>query len=557
MIILFGLGAGIIVFLLECKFTKTKGVVMSEKATQKAEAPVTSEMVIFGGISIYNIQLISAKLLHIIKHIFTVMETESGLFSLVMDGSGKPIQGKEPVMAMLYPDSKSAVFNLLFHFAEAQSIVTKDTKNRMSLRAVLWYNTLISIFHEIHHSKLVIASNEAIKWTDELEEEATEYARGRIIELGKTCLVEMPTNEEEPLFQMGLIEWRANLETTKSKAKYVASQKRMYDKNIVCSTKLGDGETVDINSFKEFLRQSLDKKEERDDPAWDTKTTSIFVHQPDIVSPDGTLVLEKQEIKTPDSIQEAIEGGDYDDGDTGPSEDPDGVDDTPPANVYQPAASPQTALVTPSGQAWVNPVTANIGAEGVITPEAGQPANTTTAPEAAPALDIPVVEILAIVKAVYMRIYTHVFTKCGFNPIAPTSFDNPDAVYEPIHIGDIPNANKIFLGMDITDAAGARQDKVQVLDQIKGQRFKKSGLPGYWLWLNVNGFKMKRCLVPQNPNKMKSDGSPTSMAGRVRQGWAVMWVIADGINGAESEMKAKIETQPGGATTYTENPFKN
>ena len=523
-------------------------------AEQKVEAAVKSEMALFGGISIFNTQLISAKLLHIIEYIFTVMEPDSGLFSLIMDGDGKPIQGKEPVMAMLFPDSKSAVFNLKFHFAEAQSIVTKDVKNRMSLRAMLWYNLLISIFHEIHHSKLLLASDVVVKWTDELEEEATTFARGRIIDLAKVCSIEMPTNDEEPLFVMGFEIWRQELEKSKSKAKYVKFQKRLYDENIICSTTLEDDEIIDIHSFREFLRQGCDTKEEREDASWNAEATSIYVHKTDMTSPDGAIIMEKQEIKPPGSIREAIEDGDYDNEDMEP---PDGivvVDSPGPAsNVYQPGAA---AIISPNSQPFVNPVMANMGTEGIITPTAGQPAGAPAAIETAPTLDIPLPETLAIVKMVYMRIYTHLFTKCGFNPTSGTSFDNPDAVYEPIHIGDIPNANKVFLAQDITNIAGARQDKVPIIDQIKGQRFKKSGLPGYWLWLNVNGSKRKRCVVPQNPNKIKN-GAPTTMSARVRQGWAVMWVIADGINGAESEMKVKVETQPGGATTYTENPFKN
>ena len=274
-----------------------------------------------------------------------------------------------------------------------------------------------------------------------------------------------------------------------------------------------------------------------------------------MTSPDGALVMEKQEITGPSSVQEAIEGVDYDENDTAPPEGWDSMGSPATGgNVYKPGAAATGAL---ADTAFVNPVTANVGDQGIITPTAGQPASSAAAIESAPALNIPIAEIMAIIQTVYMRVYTHLFTKCGFNPVAPTTFDNPDAVYEPIHIGDIPNANKVFLAMDITDQAGARQDKVAIIDQIKGQRFKKSGLPGYWLWLNVNGKKRKRCLVPQNPNKIQTNGSPTVMAGRVRQGWAVMWVIADGINGAQSEMKVKIETQPGGATTYTENPFKN
>jgi hypothetical protein len=223
--------------------------------------------------------------------------------------------------------------------------------------------------------------------------------------------------------------------------------------------------------------------------------------------------------------------------------------------VYQ----PQQAAPTVVGNAtFVNPVLANMNANGgLVTPVTAPAPNAQAAPpQTCPPLDIPIEEAISIVKQVYTRLYLHIFSKCGFNPAEPTSFSNPGAVYDPVSIADIPNAGKVFLAMDITDTAGVPTQKAPIVNQIQGQVFKKSGLPGYWLWLNCGGVMMKRALVPQNPNKLGNNNQPSTMAVRVRQGWAVMWVIADGVNGAPSEMKVKIETQPGGATTYTDNPFK-
>jgi hypothetical protein len=111
--------------------------------------------------------------------------------------------------------------------------------------------------------------------------------------------------------------------------------------------------------------------------------------------------------------------------------------------------------------------------------------------------------------------------------------------------------------MDVTDEQGKVVRDVPINGAIKGLVFNKSNLPGYWLYLNVNGLKMKRSVVPQNPNKTNSVGAPTWMAQKVREGWAVMWVISEKYDTLPSEMLVKIETQPGQATTYTIRPFGN
>lgn len=560
-------------FLLERKLSK-KGIIMTEQATQEAMAePTKSQMAVFGNVSIHNINFIPVKLLAIIEHIFTAMETDSGIFSLVMKNDGTPLSNGEPVMAVLFPDSMSTVFNLGFHWSEAFDLISTED-NKLSLRAMIWYNTIISVLHEIHHAKIILADKnpQEMVWTDKMESEATDFAIKRLVDLAKAFPVELPTNEEEPILGERFIEFRKQIEDVKEDeedGKWCVFQRRLYDDNIVCSTRTEAGEIIDTFSFKEFLRMSCDTPEERDDPAWKAETSKIFTSKETLPMAVSEVVDETPAtVETPanKAVVDMEVDVDYFDAEEPPPWLEDdfvspgdagvvaGKTTAAPTiaantNVY----SPQQAAASPTD--YVNPVEAALNAGGgAIDPSPQSTGNSL--PSQVPALTIDLAEILQIVKTVYMRIYIHVFTKCGFNPNAPASFDNPGAVYDPISIADIPNANKVFLAMDVTDELGKPLKDVAITDQIKGQVFSKSGLPGYWLWLNVNGFKVKRALVPQNPNKTKPDGSPTVMAGRVRQGYAAMWVIADGYGEADSEMKVKIETAPGGATTYTADPFK-
>lgn len=555
---------------------------MSTAVQPETKAAPKSKMAIFGGVSIHNIHLISDRLLKIFEYVLTVMEPDHGLFSMVMDGNGKPtVENDEPVMAMLYPESMSVVFNLIFCFDESKKLVIKSNKkHRMSLRAMVWYNTMISLFHEIHHAKTINAElakqkPQKIKWTDKMEDEAYDWAERRVRDLAKVFPVEMPTNEEEPFYHCGFVEWREELEKTKGKAKYIALQKRLYDENVVCTTITEDeGDTIDIMSFKEFMRQTSRTAEERDDPVWNNEATMKYIPT------DGTIANPAGVIKDPaaQSVQIPTEAptvaptvqATFEDTDMGvdPGWDEPVEDFAPPGWHTGPVntPAPSAPVVTPTAPTQV--VTPN-PAGGFVSPviaAQNQPVQTnaqeqSNMPKYIGPVNLPIEEIKAIIKEVTMRLYNHVFTKCGFNPFnpqAPGGFENGGAIYDPVSIADIPNANKVFVAMDITDRAGTKQNDVPITGHISGQVFKNSQIPGYWVWVNVNGYKVKRSIVPQNMNKMKEDGSGLKQyAIYARQGWCVMWVIQDKYGNYKSEMKAKIECQPGGSIVYVDNPFGN
>ena len=572
------------------KATKTKAAgsttIKGSKAKEAADNPSTEELcqfatklekpnfqptlIVIGNTGIHGGHLISDKMFEIVKYILTVMEPQSGLFSIIYDGDGNPIQDGEPVMAMLYPDTMSIIFNLEHHWEESLRIAMEDETNCMSLRCLLWYNCLISIFHELQHAKTVMAAENkhAIVWDDAKETEATLFAEKRIAELAKAFPIEMPTNEEDVFFGPRLIKFREFLDTCD--APWADFQRRLYDSDVVCSVEKNDGERIDIYSFKEFLRQSCDTQAEQDDASWGDKASMVFT--------DAAKVQDAapQEFTTPSAESQPVIQDDYDDIEppwvSGDENCPiwDDVDMpgevTPPVQQFtMPPAQP--TFVTPGetvvGQAFVNPV-AQAVANGPIVANQGKPANSggksKATPVACQALDISIEEAVKIVETVYLRLYTHVFTKCGFcsHEENQTTFNNAGAVYEGVYIGDIPNVNKVFLKMDVTDEVGNKITE-DITTHIKGQVFKNSFLPGYWLHLNCGGVMKKRTVVPQNPNKMKSPGVLSPMALKVRSnpGLAVMWAITEEYEGEPSEIAVKMETPAtGGAVTYTPYPFR-
>jgi hypothetical protein len=625
-ITLIGAGLAAITLFIENKLKKGEIVMTKEKATAKAKAKPTkkamtmdgliaeflsrvlsivakpqpnfgTKLAVFGEVCVKNIQLFSEKMAGIIKHIFTSMELGHGVNFINLDAEKTPQGETGPIMAMLFPSTMTITIFLQNHWKECLKLIVEDPENKMSLRALVWYNVILSFFHELCHARTLteglasgeIKSSDDFIWTQDHEDAASLYAQNQLRELAKQIDIEIPV--DDPLFGAAFNEFDERIKPLEDQNyPWITAHHRMVTKGLVCSTETEDGETVDISSFKEFMRMSCLTAEDREDPAWKTNGTSFIINKEKIPEAVETIILPPpadlgspvlnqpaqpvtpppQEASAVYDYNEYMESGiepDYAQEYGEPVYTPAPVQPVAqtPTLVTPTAQSPtlttpaaptlNTPVATPPNTGYVNPVMAAQAAAN------GQPIQQQTSgnvPATCPPLEMPMEQVMNIVQTVFMRLYYRIFTKCGFNPAEPTSFGAPGGVYDPVHIGDIPGANKVFLSMDVTDEQGKQVRDVPILDSIKGQVFGKSGLPGYWLYLNVNGRKMKRTLVPQNPNKETAQGSGvfTAMAQRVRQNWAIAWVIADAYDGQKSEMMVKIECQPGQKPTFTWKPFQ-
>ena len=559
MVVELGILFGVLTYWLEKHKPKhTKGAVMTDAVAQELEKQATpSEMIVIGSTSIHNTQLVSKEFLGILEYILVKMEPEHTLFSIVLDNTSGLKDGEgEPLYAQLMPKTHSVIISLLHHFNSAYDTISEIDEKMgycpVAIRTVIWHSLLITIFHEIHHAKRY-AENVDIEWTDEEEGAANDYADWRIEALAKECIIELPAKEDDTFFFKTLIELREVL--TDAKEEWADHQVRMFDEGIVSSTKGIDEEGVDIMTFKEFIRlQSTDPK----NADW-AKTL-----MPEII-PTGTPLPDTTSVgPTPEMAAAALC---HDNTDVGVpwvegNNDGDIMDQfaneiLTPSSQVAPTETMVLPITTFNGvkpENFSNPVTAAMAGGGTVTSgvPGGQQGDQALVKVTPPTISLA--EQMEIVKTINMRLYVHIFTKCGFNPVSPTSFDNPGAIGEPVFVGDIPNIQQIFLSMNTVDTKGVRQNDVQISDQIKGQVFSKSGLPGYWLYLNTGGFKVKRVLVPQNPNKMKN-GAIAPYAQNARNGWAVCWFIGNHPITGAGQMMAKIETQPSGVMTYIPKPF--
>jgi hypothetical protein len=517
---------------------------------------VTDKIMVIGNTALHGIDLIGEALARAIALAISIADVDMPTVRLC-ENEPKTTDGKD-VFARLFVDTNTIMVNLGYHIDDAAEQVIEDGECNFSVRALAFFSLLITIFHEAKH---VSQLNEWLEkggligdfaWTEEHEKEAKAWANTMIDKLAMTYPAEVDAvwNEEDPFFDSRVNEVKEAFKDVKDDDVMAKFQLDLLNEGIVASNRNEDKEEpLNVTSFVEWLRLNSENPE---DPAWKQS-----VIEPEVIeTPEATPQPAPTIVDAPPMPEESY----YD---MGPDEYSYGVEsayneyipETPqqPVQPVQPT-QPATGFTQPvNNQPFVNPVMVATGA-------AEAPVTTTSAPAppqqnaktcAPPTIQIE--ECMEIVKKVTLRLYTHIFTKCGFDPQAPSSFTNAGAVFDPVSIVDIPNVDQVFKEMDVTNEQGQYQRGVPIQGQIRGVVFNKSGLPGYWLYVNAGGKLMKRTLVPQNPNKMKNGGI-TTMARRVREGHCVAWFIADE-GPADERMKAKISVAPGGSIEFIFNPF--
>ena len=137
----------------------------------------------------------------------------------------------------------------------------------------------------------------------------------------------------------------------------------------------------------------------------------------------------------------------------------------------------------------------------------------------------------AAIKAVYQTLYHHIFTKCGWQQNPQTGrfmFTNAAAVLEGVNIQHIIKqfgAENFIMEYDTLSAAGQYAPEM-CQGMIRGRTTSQAGLPSYSLYLNVNGMRVKRTFMPQNPEKIVNNAY-TKSADEAGVGHMIVWVFKD------------------------------
>lgn len=525
-----------------------------------------------GEVEVKGAHLIGERMFKILQYILS-LKTDFGIKLIEFKKEYVKDSEGEELLGCSYPETDSIVISLQKHVDNAYKVCFHDECD-MSFSAYLWYNTLRTLLHEVYHIWSRNAADDKMEEIEGEEEMARDWAAETAISMAKTISIEPPSPEAQPFYREELLAFRELLDELDDKDTNLLNQRAMFDNGMVWSN-----DEMNIFTLKEFCRIASN---DGDDPSWNSEEVNIrFVEKgtaeipptPDAnaekteevtpvatapkmaVFPKSTIVdsvlemLEKQRAATETLDLTQNELDDHDDEYIDPEHSY--------ASGSAPAGDPIDALPTETkvsmafGKLPSPPPSAPIGK--LPSPPPSAPPGAATAPTPNTNSDLSMEETTQIVQTVFGRLYSHIFTKCGFQPNlqGEMEFSNPHAILDPVFINDIPNVEKVFKTMDTQDADGKWSPGTPINGSIKGQVFKKSGLPGYVMYLNVGGQIMKRLLIPQNT---KTGSRPAIDA---LNGACIAWVI-DGNAATGSQWKAKLQTLPGqvigmapyGATTY-------
>jgi hypothetical protein len=100
-------------------------------------------------------------------------------------------------------------------------------------------------------------------------------------------------------------------------------------------------------------------------------------------------------------------------------------------------------------------------------------------------------------------------------------------------------ADNFIMEYDTLDAEGKYAAEM-CQGMIRGRTTSKQGLPSYSLYLNVNGQRIKRSFIPQNPEKM-TNNAYTKSADEAAGGHMIVWVFKDEVaDGAPFSEKCAV-----------------
>lgn len=126
-------------------------------------------------------------------------------------------------------------------------------------------------------------------------------------------------------------------------------------------------------------------------------------------------------------------------------------------------------------------------------------------------------KLVHLFENVLYRIHEHIFAKCGWD--GKGKLTNPGGVLEPVYVGDLDNIHMLAEYQYASPDGGPLRVQKGPIDYIKGHVSSQAGLPLYDLVFRVGNERVKRRIVPQNPNK----GS--NIARRAQEGNRITWVI--------------------------------
>ena len=520
---------------------------MNEEQTEvkKDEVIVVGEgpntwIALKGGTVVHGTHLVSDKLIGIVNEILKLDRggVNFGIHCVEFKDNGTPA-GKA---GMSYIDSGSIAINLEEIWSAALTAL-EEGKIKLSITGTVWHELLMTLLHETNHIfTMQDAAYREIAETDPkaAETEAESWAKDNMIELSKTLDIEPSVFSDMPFFNVKLME----LMTTMKDEDWIVRVKMMLEDDIMYHD--GDNDII-LTSFREYLRGIDDPDEKSKEWEQGVSVIDLIFNMDDdsvvktaevLPKPEvEAVVVEESEEDLAQRITQATAGAPV---------------DTPAAeaiiNVKATVAPDPTLAGLFAPALTEEEVAASIAEEtsdavklpeNIVAEQQQVAAAATAVPATAPPATsyepngLSAETIVAFLKDVYMRLYSHPFNKCGWQLNSDQGFTNPGAVLEPVSIADLiqlHNAPNLIMEYDSLNESGNLKSEMCDKGFVRGLVFTKSnqyGIPAYALYLNLNGMRVKRSLITQNPAKLNAGGQPSPMAIEARAGHAIMWIMSE------------------------------
>ena len=491
----------------------------------------------------------------------------TGLTTIVLRNDGFPIAADDvELFGSAHADTYSMSIGLKRCWSAACETAEKGETN-LSFMALIWVNILSAVGHELDH--LAFAHNDRNLYEEmrkepelnkDLEDAAESAAILMIVGLAREFDIEIPAASELGWFGVQIMELFTNKKTME--LDWVAKARTQMENSVIYS----EGEGKECFSFRDFIKKAHAADDEGS--LWEQPTTCVNLtahldngvveeFKAEAVDAPKVEVVDLEESEVAE-VMAAAEAGeivmvDGTDDDGGPTIDmvATGVNgqfvgagievgDEGPDVVMDATVSVDAAVNTAVSAEAVAAVVPNVPLPTPVAAatQAVAQAATTAIPAAQP---IPTTytpntlapeTMAAVLKTVWQTLYHHVFTKCGWQQNPQTGrfmFTNAAAVLEGVNIQHIIaqfGADNFIMEYDTLSAEGTPAPEM-CQGMIRGKTTSQAGLPSYSLYLNINGQRIKRTFMPQNPDKMGANNAYTKSAVEAGAGNMIVWIFKD------------------------------
>jgi len=378
----------------------------------------------------------------------------------------------EPVWGETHAPSRSISINLEHHFHSGVYIIQKEKSIYTSLRCVIIRELLDTAIHEAHHLKTAYEENNFSN--SDLDEEGAQTAGFKHSWMAaKTWDVDIHTFG--PIIDNLLEEFMVGLkaDTAETPMMWKDLQVYMWENKLAFYNPDRDQE---CKMFEAFQSMADDENPWLDQP-------KTYVEETDIS--ETTHTHDEDPITEANPILPAA------------------AQLTNPEPVMVPQQQPAEPVVTQTAQ-QLPPAT-----EAIAGTLPAQVQNITTPPERL-YNGLSATEIQKCAETVIRHLFWHIRTKCEFN--TEGTYNNPNAVLDPVNISSIPHAEQLFTHMDTKTELGNYAPRQPCQGVLKGLVDTKN-MPYYRFYLNIGGKLYIRSLVPHYPV-----GKTTQWAEEARNG---------------------------------------